>query len=37
MHAAGADVAPRLFAASLGYLRKPGDADHALWKQMPAH
>jgi hypothetical protein len=37
MRAAGADVAPRLFAASLGYLRKPSDADHALWKHMAAH
>ncbi|HZN39572.1 MAG TPA: hypothetical protein VFD82_12260 [Planctomycetota bacterium] len=37
MGAAAADVAPRLFAASLGYLRKPSDADHALWKQMAAH
>ncbi|MBK8096519.1 MAG: hypothetical protein IPK26_05390 [Planctomycetes bacterium] len=37
MGVAGADVAPRLFAASLGYLRKPSDADHPLWKQMAAH
>jgi hypothetical protein len=37
MGSAGADVAPRLFAASLGYLRKPSDADHALWKHMAAH
>lgn len=36
MGAAGADIAPRLFAASLGYLRKPSDADHPLWKQMAA-
>ena len=37
MGVAGADTAPRLFASSLGYLRKPSDADHALWKQMAAH
>ncbi|MEO6595330.1 MAG: hypothetical protein ABIP94_11305 [Planctomycetota bacterium] len=31
MQAASADTAPRLFAASLGYLRKPSDRDHELW------
>jgi hypothetical protein len=36
MALAAADVAPRLFAASLSWLRKPSDADHALWQHMAA-
>jgi hypothetical protein len=36
MALAGSDVAPRLLAGSLGYLRGPGGTDHPLWQQMPA-
>ena len=31
MQAASPEVAGRMFAASLGYLCKPGDRDHPLW------
>jgi len=31
MEAAAPEVAQRMFAASLGYLRKPSDPDHRLW------
>lgn len=34
MRAADADTAGRMFAASLGYLRKPSDRDHALWAKL---
>jgi hypothetical protein len=33
---ASADVAGRMFAASLAYLRKPSDRDHALWQHVTA-
>ncbi len=32
--AADPDTACRMFAAGLRYLRKPGDADHALWSRL---
>lgn len=32
MRAASPEVAARMFAASLGYLRKPADRDHPVWE-----
>lgn len=37
MQAAGPETAGRMFAASLGYLRKPSDRDHDLWALVSGH